>query len=344
MEQIEESDHGQTNNTDDAHVSPSQQNNPNTWNGTPADLNPPVQIDAQLLVTNPSYKDYEDDEVVQILLKAFDKLTREEEMRLNNLSRDFCKTNAKITFDDLDDVPRGVYDECRNCGGRGHIERACPINCTKCGHATCRKKASRCETKRACRCTQWPSHIMDQCIEPCLYEPCKESHPAMKCPLRCCMCGSFEHKSQKCPETRCLCGHGYHLGQKHGGGCMVYGCGKMFCLLHCNTCGIPRKFHRRWACRGVIKDDFTEPFPAGTPSYFLAAQWGMRTLTCRKHTDVVYKFGWQGCPQCSAEEYDIVRQERMVQAVVELDREIANAGCFWAWRLQTTPEDQRLGR
>jgi hypothetical protein len=127
-------------------------------------------------------------------------------VREAGFDKDFGKTHRHLTKMDLVEQTTAA-NECQNCGATAHKEKTCPANCANCGGIN--HKLSQCKTKKGCRCKQWPSHKMDECKELCLHKPCNQSHPAMQCPIRCCMCGSFGHVSQKCPEKTCLCGRGY---------------------------------------------------------------------------------------------------------------------------------------
>ncbi|KUJ07902.1 uncharacterized protein LY89DRAFT_789549 [Mollisia scopiformis] len=229
------------------------------------------------------------------------------------LATDYCKNNRELK---ARDIRHYTKEDCGNCGER-HPEATCPVNfcgtCSSRGHRSSKYPKS----QKVCTCSHHPGHLLKECKERCLYEPCNRAHSAINCPKRCCKCGSFQHSGRDCKEViHCGCGRGIHFAQKHGGGCMTKGCGLYFCHLHCDTCGLSPALHPAGRCTASVVQDFVNPV-AGDFNTDPSIRGTIRTLKCLHH-EGTYNFG-ECCLSCDRE-----LKSRELQKLIDIATDAEN--------------------
>lgn len=222
------------------------------------------------------------------------------------LPKEFCRTNIYLKPLDILDL---AEQQCKNCGSPHHKTSGCTNSCGKCGDIDHRHggdtNAEGCcpNLQWVCGCELFPRHFQSDCQEECSYACCSfiinELHTIWQCSRRCFKCGSFQHLGKECPTTDgCPCGQGKHFGHKHGGGCMVTGCGEFFCTTHCNTCGLEKHLHPQGICTSTVSENWVMPIPCDEKAYPVMPQSQWHTLKCQER-NYKYAFGYpDGCWLC----------------------------------------------
>lgn len=77
----------------------------------------------------------------------------------------------------------------------------------------------------------------------------------MMCEARCSMCGLRGRSGRECQQKRCRCG-GIHLGRHCGWkpGCVVEGCDRYLCPVHCRECGSTERPFVGGRCKACLEN------------------------------------------------------------------------------------------
>lgn len=176
-------------------------------------------------------------------ISEIDHLTRRRSLSRRHIARMFTRAP-----DEEGGEQRGQR-YCGICCSEEHTSKTCRNCCLHCGGKNHETERCHIARKMICKCRPFPQlHTAAYCRIKCSralpqhYKLCRSlsgRHKcAMKCQLRCCMCGAEGHPGISCELWKCRCG-GSHLGQACGWNptCRVKGCSLYRCDLHCAECG-----------------------------------------------------------------------------------------------------------